>query len=83
MYMGDGCMNCKAMLPVFDALAGEYPGVKFEKVNTANAQSDVETYGIAGIPTLLFFKGKDVVGKLVGQKPKSLVVKKIAEVFQQ
>ena len=72
------CGPCRAMAPTVDALAAEYDGkVKVGKMNTDDNPSTPMRYGIRGIPTLLLFKGGQVVEQRVGALPKAEVVKMI------
>ena len=66
-FWADWCMPCKAMGPTIDDLATEYAGrVKVGKMDTeANRETPVK-YGIQAIPTILLFKGGEVVQKFVG-----------------
>jgi thioredoxin 1 len=73
------CGPCRAMAPTVDALATEYAGrIKVGKMNTDENPSTPMRYGIRGIPTLLLFKGGQVVEQKVGAAPKPDVVKMIA-----
>ena len=76
-----GCVNCKVMEPTVTQLEEEYPGITFKSVNTAQEQEAADKYNIQSLPTLVFLKDGEEVGRLVGLKPKSLVIKKITEVF--
>ena len=61
------CGPCKMLAPVLDKLAGEYAGrVDFLKVNVDDAQDLAVRYRITGVPTLLVFKGGEVVDSVVG-----------------
>ncbi len=70
------CGPCKAMAPTVDAIASEYAGkVKVGKLNTDDNPGTAMRYGIRGIPTLLLFKGGQVVEQRVGAMPKPEVIK--------
>ena len=72
------CGPCRAMAPTVDALATEYAGkIKVGKMNTDDNPSTPMRYGIRGIPTLLLFKGGQVVEQRVGAAPKAELVKMI------
>ena len=72
------CGPCRAMGPTVDALAAEYVGkMKIGKLNTDDNPSTPMRYGIRGIPTLLLFKGGQVVEQRVGALPKGELVKMI------
>jgi thioredoxin 1 len=80
-FWGNGCMNCKTILPILDEVKKEYPNISFKDINTSEDDEAAEKYQITSLPTLVFEKDGQVVGKLVGLKPKSLILKKIDEVF--
>ncbi|MBS0264915.1 MAG: thioredoxin [Planctomycetes bacterium] len=61
------CGPCKALAPTIDALAKEFAGkVRVGKLNTDDNPSTPSNYNISGIPTVILFKGGEVVGKIVG-----------------
>jgi len=73
------CGPCRAMAPTVDAVATEYAGkVKVGKLNTDDNPATQSRFQIRGIPTLLLFKGGQVVEQRVGSMPKSEVVKMLA-----
>jgi thioredoxin 1 len=66
------CGPCRAVAPILDELAGEYEGrLTIAKVNTDNDQRHAGELGITGIPTMVFFKGGQEIGRIVGARPKS------------
>lgn len=72
------CGPCRAIAPVVEELAAEYEGkAVVAKCNVDECENVPMKYGIRNIPTLLFFKGGEVVDKLVGAAPKSEIAKKI------
>ena len=72
------CGPCRAIAPVVEELAAEYEGqAGVAKGNVDECEDVPMKYGIRNIPTLLFFKGGEVVDKLVGAAPKSEIAKKI------
>ena len=61
------CGPCKAIGPVVEELAGTYQGqVKFMKCNVDDNPATPGKYGIKAIPTLIFFKGGDVIDQITG-----------------
>jgi thioredoxin 1 len=68
------CGPCKAIAPALDDLATRYKGkVKVAKLNVDDNQQTAQSYGIRGIPTMLIFKGGQVVEQIVGAVPKSRI----------
>ena len=68
------CGPCKMVAPVVAELATDYDGrVKFTKMNVDENMSTPGRYGIRGIPSLLLFKGGEVVDQIVGAHPKGKI----------
>lgn len=68
------CAPCRAIAPALDALAAQYKGqVKFTKLNIDDNQDTPQQYGVRSIPTLLIFKGGQVVEQIVGAVPKARI----------
>jgi thioredoxin 1 len=66
------CGPCRQIAPTVEALASEYKGkLKVAKMNIDDHQITPQKYGIRSIPTLLVFKGGQVVGQIVGAVPRS------------
>ena len=61
------CGPCRAQGPILEELASETAGkLKIVKVNVDEEPALASTYGVASIPTLLFFKNGRPVNKAVG-----------------
>jgi thioredoxin 1 len=72
------CGPCKMIAPVVEELANEYDGkLKVTKMDVdANPQTAMQ-YGIRSIPTLMVFKGGQVVEQIVGAVPKRHLIEKV------
>ena len=74
------CGPCRMIAPVIEEIAEEYQGkIKVGKINVDEQGELAVKYGISSIPTLLLFKGGEVVKKTLGYMPKEAVVKFIEE----
>lgn len=61
------CGPCLAMAPVIDALAEKYDGkAKVVKLDVDQNREIAGKYQIRSIPTLMVFKGGEVVEKVIG-----------------
>ena len=70
-FWAEWCMPCKMLGPTIDELADEYAGrLTVGKVDTdANRQVSMK-FGISAIPTVILFKGGQMVKKFVGLQQK-------------
>jgi len=74
------CGPCRAMGPVIDELANEYTGqVKVTKMNVDENPSTPSKYGIRAIPTLILFKGGEVMEQITGAVSKSSIKEMITQ----
>ena len=79
-FWAEWCQPCKMLSPTVEEIAGEYEAtVKVGKLNVDDNPETATKYGIRGIPTLLFFKGGQVVQQMVGVKSKAEIKKVIDE----
>lgn len=72
------CGPCRMLAPTVDAISEEYEGkVKVGKVNTDENPQIATQHQINSIPTLMIFKGGEVVERLVGALPKEKITEKL------
>jgi thioredoxin 1 len=77
-FWAEWCGPCKMIGPIVEELAGEYEGKATIGKLDVDANQDVPSkFGIRSIPTLLIFKGGEVVDKVVGAVPKSVLSDKL------
>lgn len=63
------CPPCKAFAPVFEQLAAEHEGlVKCVKVNSDENPEIAQAYRITALPTLLFLRDGEEVGRELGAR---------------
>jgi thioredoxin len=68
------CGPCRAIAPIVEELATEFQGkVKIGKMDVDSNSATPMRYKVTGIPTLLVFKGGQVVEQLVGYRPKDAI----------
>ncbi len=74
------CAPCRMIAPVIEQLAVEYEGkVKVAKLDVDNNQRTAARFNVRSIPTLLFFKGGQVVDQVVGAQPRPVLEAKFKE----
>ena len=74
------CGPCRMVSPIISELAAAYDGkAVIGKCDVEENEDVAAEFGIRNIPTILFFKGGEVVNKLVGAQPKA----KIEEAIKQ
>jgi thioredoxin 1 len=77
-FWAEWCGPCKRLQPTVDALAQEYAGrVTIGKLNVDENPNVSFKYQVRGIPTLLLFKGGQVVESVVGAVQKEELKKVI------
>ena len=76
------CGPCQIVAPIVEQIAHEYQGkLKVCKLNVDEAPQAASQYGIMAIPTLAFFKGGEVVDKVMGAMPKEALEVKIKPII--
>ncbi|MBT5947616.1 MAG: thioredoxin, partial [Nitrospinaceae bacterium] len=66
-FWAEWCAPCKMIAPTVESLADEFDGkLKVGKLNIDENPSTPTKFGIRGIPTLIIFKGGEVVEQIVG-----------------
>ena len=66
-FWAEWCGPCKRLGPTIDQLAAEYNGkVTVGKLNVDDNPSITMRYMVRGIPTVMLFKGGQIVDQVVG-----------------
>lgn len=77
-FYADWCGPCKMIGPIVSQLADEYEGkVKIGKLDVEASGVTAQQYRVMSIPTLLVFKGGQVVDTIVGAVPKNQLEAKL------
>jgi thioredoxin 1 len=75
-FWAEWCRPCHMLAPTVGEIATEYTGkIKVYKMNVDENMNTPFKYNIRGIPTLLVFKGGQVVDQFVGVVPKDQIEK--------
>ncbi|MGA2618894.1 MAG: thioredoxin [Thermoguttaceae bacterium] len=74
------CGPCRMIAPIIEQLAAENADtVKIFKMNVDESPTTAAAYGISSIPTLMLFKGGQVVERFVGVQPKQRLQEAIGQ----
>jgi len=77
-FWAEWCGPCRMLAPTIEAIAEEFQGkVKVYKMNVDQNPTTPTQYHVRGIPTVILFRGGQVVDQLVGNQPKDVFVQAI------
>jgi thioredoxin 1 len=77
-FWAEWCGPCRMIGPMVEELSTEFEGkAKVGKMNVDENSNTPAEYGIRSIPTLLIFKGGELVDKVVGVVPKHDLVSRL------
>ena len=76
------CGPCKMIAPILEEIASEYADkVKVVKLDVDANNKTAGKYNIMSIPSLLFFKGGEMVDQVVGAIPKAQLAARLDKVL--
>ncbi|MGA1286203.1 MAG: thioredoxin TrxA [Rubrivivax sp.] len=71
-YWAEWCGPCRMIAPILEELSQDYgERLQIAKMNVDENQQIPARFGIRGIPTLMLFKGGQLVATKVGALPKA------------
>jgi thioredoxin 1 len=79
-YWAEWCGPCRMVAPVLEEIATEHADkIDVVKLNIDENPAVAQRYGIMAIPTMNVFSGGQVVKQIVGAKPKSALLRELAD----
>ena len=79
-YWAEWCGPCRMVAPVLEEIATEHADkINVVKINIDDNPQVAQRYQILQIPTLNVFSGGEVVKQVIGAKPKSALLRDLAD----
>jgi thioredoxin 1 len=79
-YWAEWCGPCRMVAPVLEEIATEHADkIDVVKLNVDDNPATSQRYRILNIPTLGVFKDGEVVKEIVGARPKSALLRELAD----
>ncbi|GII84445.1 thioredoxin [Sphaerisporangium siamense] len=74
-FWTEWCPPCRMVAPILEEIAKEYEGrLTVAKLNADDHPEIASRYGVMGFPTMNLYRNGEVVRRVVGAKPKRLLL---------
>lgn len=70
-FFAKWCGPCKQLMPRLTSMADQYPNIKFVSVDVDENTDEAIKLGIRSVPTVMIFKGNDLINRSSGVQPDS------------
>ncbi|QPG74322.1 hypothetical protein FOA43_001649 [Brettanomyces nanus] len=71
-FFATWCGPCKMLAPMLEKFSKEYSSAKFYNVDVDQLPNVAASNDVSSMPTLLFFKSGQLVGKVIGANPAAI-----------
>ena len=77
-FWAEWCAPCRMIAPLVEEIAAEYDDrLSVAKMDVDTSPETPNWLGIQGIPTLILFKGGAEIKRLVGYRPKEVLIEEL------
>ncbi len=76
-FFATWCGPCKMLSPVIENVEKILPNIKFVKIDIDQFNDIASEFKIQSVPTLVYFKNKEMVSKSVGYMDEDSLIEKI------
>jgi thioredoxin 1 len=77
-FWAEWCAPCKKMLPILEEIEADGT-IPIGKINIDENPAKSEEFSIISVPTMVLFKSGVPIHKIIGAKPKHMIIKEIQE----
>jgi thioredoxin len=78
-FWAEWCMPCHMVSPVVEEIGNEQgDALKVAKLNIDDNPQTTRSYGVMSIPQLILFKGGQEVARVIGAKPKDVILRELS-----
>ena len=76
-FWAEWCGPCRIVGPVLEDMSGDYPDIKFVKLNVDEAPAVAQQFSVMNIPTILAFENGELKQRVVGAMARAKLVEEL------